>query len=217
MNRFNTKIGAAVLVGLAVVYMGFSLALGRNARAERPQEVRADEAGLDVWKASAFLVREPGRVAVIDVRPADRFALYNVPGSVSAARATAAEVMAAAKGKRGVLIVADADKDASALVAAAAPLDKAMELHFLKDGARAWYLAYELPVAMFTEAPPPHGYEAALTTVKRCVIGPCADAAAATDALIVLSRTAYEPTLLQGRKPAAAGGAKKKISGGCGG
>lgn len=218
MKRFDSRWGAAALVGVAVLYMILSFALGRPARAERPPELRADEAGLDVWKAAALLVREQGKVAVIDVRPKDRFELYHLPSAVNLPGASASEVRQAAAGKGFVLIVADADKDATALAAELAAATPQPKAHFLKDGVRNWYLAFDLPVPLFTDKAPPHGYAEAMAVARPCLSGACADTAKAIEAIGTLSKSAFEPTLLQGRKPAAAaGGAKKKISGGCGG
>jgi len=218
MTRFNTRWGAIALVGLATVYLVLSLALGRPARAERPPELRADEAGLDVWHAAALLVRERGTVAVVDVRPKDRFDLYHVSSAVSAPGAGAREVAGTASGKKTVLLVAEADKEASALAAELRMTSPQLNVHFLKDGVRSWYSALELPVALFNEKAPPHGYTEAMTIARACVSGTCPDTARAIEAIGVLSKSPYEPAMLQGKKPAGSpGGAKKKISGGCGG
>ena len=78
-------------------------------------------------------------------------------------------------------------------------------------------MAFELPVGLFTDKPAPRGYDEALAVVKTCMTTTCADPAQAVEAVGSLSKSAYEPSMLQGKKPAAAGGAKKKITGGCGG
>ena len=217
MRPRGSAIGAGILIGLAAVYAVASVATGREARAERPLEIRADEAGLDAWKAALLLVREPGRVAIVDVRSAERFGQYHLPGSVTMPGASAQELTAIAAGKAGMLIVAEADKDASVLTAAVASAVKPTPVHFLKDGVRAWYLAFELPVPLFSDKPAPHGYESSIQTVRACLSGACPKPDDATEAIGLLSRSPYEPSMLQGRKPAPSGGAKKKISGGCGG
>lgn len=216
--RFNTRWGAIALVGLAALYLVLSLALGRPARAERAPELRADEAGLDVWRAAALLVREQGAVTVIDVRPKERFDLYHLPAAVSAPGARARDLATMASGKKAVLLVAEADKDASALAAELRAASPQLAIHFLKDGVRSWYSALELPVALFSDKAPPHGYAEAMTIARACLSASCSDTAKGIEAIGVLAKSSYEPTMLQGKKPAAsAGGAKKKISGGCGG
>ncbi len=217
MTRFNTRWGAAALVGVAMVYMVLSFALGRPARAERAPELRADEAGLDAWRAAALLIREQGKVAVVDVRPRERFELVHLPSAINVPGANVSGVLSAAAGKSFVLVVADAEKDASSITAELAVSLPQTKAHFLKDGVQSWYLAFDLPVPLFTDKPAPYGYGESMAMVRGCLSGNCADPAKAVEAIGVLSKASYEPTMLQGRKAAPAGAAKKKISGGCGG
>jgi hypothetical protein len=117
-----------------------------------------------------------------------------------------------------VLLYAGKDEVASRAAAEARPLAPEGRIHLLADGARAWYLALTLPVPLFAESPPPDGYGEALAEVNGYLARPePAARARASGALQVLARAAYQPTLLgSGRKKAAAGGARKKIGGGCG-
>ncbi len=217
MIRFNTKIGAAVLIGAAVVYMVVSLALGRNARADRGPELRADEAGLDVFQAASLIIRESPNTVIVDMRDKASFDLYHVPHAVSLPSAGLSKVQELASGKAHLLVVAETDKDASSLVGAMLAGGGA-KAHFLKGGSRSWYLAFDLPVALFSDKPMPYGYNSSLALARSCLTGPCADTEVALGAVTSLAMLAYEPTMFQGKKqgPAASAG-KKKISGGCGG
>jgi rhodanese-related sulfurtransferase len=219
MMRFDSRIGAGLLVGLAAVYMVASVATGRSARAEVPPDLTppAGYLALDVWKAANVVVQEPG-TALIDVRPAEAYARYHLPGAVNLPGAGPEEVRGALRGAPAAIVYAGKDDVAQTLVAAARASDAAARVHYLVDGARAWYLAFELPVPLFSDAPPPSGYAEALATVKAWLEerDPAAQGSAAA-ALQALVRAGYQPNLLQGaRKPAAIGGGKKKLSGGCG-
>jgi hypothetical protein len=219
VTRFNSKWGAAVLIGLAALYLLLSLVTRRSAASDRPTDLSASDAGLDVWKAAALLVREGGKVAVVDLRPMDRFDLYHVPRSRNVARGDAADVAKLGFSGDYVLIIAEQDKDAEEVAAGLAKVDRSKHVHFLKDGVRAWYLAFELPVALFSDKPSPHGWDDAMATVRAWqAAGESRNAAEVLAALGTLSKAGYEPSMLQGRKPAAPSGAsRKKITGGCGG
>lgn len=219
MRRFDSRIGAGVLVGLAAVYLVVSVATGRSARAEVPPDLSPSpgSASLDVWKAATLLVEEP-RTAIVDVRPADAFARYHLPGAVSVPGAGPDELRAASRGAPAMLVYAGKDDVAQKLVAAARANEPAARVHYLADGARAWYLAFELPVPLFSDAPPPAGYADALATARTWFErrDPAARASAAS-ALQTLAKASYAPNLLQGAKRAAPSGAgKKKLAGGCG-
>ena len=165
MTRFNPKWGAALLIGLAALYMVVSLATRRSAASDKPPDLAALDAGLDVWKAAALLVRDGGRVAVIDVRPRERFEMYHLPGARNLPDANAAAVVSATGTAESLLLVADQDKDASLLVAEVSKQGRP-QAHFLKDGVRAWYLAFELPVPLFSDKPSPHGWEDAMAVTR---------------------------------------------------
>lgn len=220
-TRFNNKIGAGVLVGLGVLYAAIALASGHSAVAEPPPDLSADEAGLSVWKALRLRAEAPGKVAVVDVRPAERFTLYHLPGSLSAPGADAAELLAAARGKAKVLLVAQKDADAAKLVGQAKKVageKRGKNLHFLKGGARAWYLALELPTPLFEDKAPPHGYETAMARVQTW-LNDGADRPAdksVIKAIGTLARLGFQPSALQGKKKPKSSGKKKKIAGGCG-
>lgn len=218
MSRFNAKVGAGVLVGLAGLYLVASLALGRSARAEPPLDLtaQAGDAGLDVWKAAAFVVAADDP-AVLDVRPAEAFARYHLPFAVNVPGATAEQVRDVAAAHPSVLLYAGKDDVALKLVAEARPLAPGARIHYLADGARAWYLAFELPVPLFAEAGPPSGYPEALEAVNGWFAAPSGGLRETVgEALQVLARVNYQPTLLKSGKKAAPAGAKKKIGGGCG-
>lgn len=219
MNRPSPRTAAAVLLGAAGLYMVLQLATGRSARAEVPPDLTARPAdlALDVWKTAAFLVEEP-RTAVIDVRPADAYARYHLPHAVSVPGATAADVTRLFAAAPAAVVYAGKDEVAVKLVGEVRAAAPQARVHYLPDGARAWYLAFALPVPLFAESGPPDGYAEALAAVNGWFGGsPDASAKLATEALETLARVNYQPTLLKsGKKAAAAGGAKKKIGGGCG-
>jgi len=219
MTRFNNKIGAAVLVGLGLVYMVSALVAGHSAAAVSPPDLGAPKANLDVWRALALMAGHPGRVEIIDVRRAEHFSLYHLPGAVSLPGAGADEV-AARMGDKHALVVAQKDADAAKLVGAVKAevgKERGAKAHFLAGGANAWYLALEVPVPLFAAKPPPFAYAKAIVAVKRWlkVRGEAGHAEAAA-AAGVLSTIDYQPTQLQGKPKPKASGKKKKIAGGCG-
>jgi hypothetical protein len=154
INR-RTRIGAAVLFGLGLLYMIIALATGHSARAEAPPNLGATEAGLDVWRSLNLLVEHPGQVAVVDVRPETSYALYHVPGARSMPGASPDALRASTKEQAYVLIVGESDAKAGELVGALG--DGPTHFHFLKGGASDWYLNLELPAPLFSSKPPPFG------------------------------------------------------------
>jgi len=216
MERFNAKLGAGVLVGLAGLYLLGVAATGRSARADVPPDLsaRPTDLGLDVWKAAALIVGEGA--AAVDLRPADAFARYHLPGARSAPGAAAAEVAAMAEWAP-VLLYAGKDEVAQKLAAEARALAPERRVYFLSEGARAWYLALDLPVPLFAETSPPDGYAEALAVVNRYLARPAPAARArASEALQALAKASFQPTLLKAGRKAVAGSGKKKIGGGCG-
>jgi rhodanese-related sulfurtransferase len=219
VRRLDSRHGAAALVGLAALYLVVSLATGRSARAEAPLDLapRAADAALDVWRAAAMLVEEP-RTVVVDLRPAEAYARYHLPGALSLPGARAAQVREASRGAPATLVYAGKDEVARELLAAVRADDPAARVHYLADGARAWYLAFELPVPLFSDAAPPAGYGEAIAALRGWFERRDPAARDRTmAALQTLARASYQPNLLQGaRRPAASGGGKKKLAGGCG-
>jgi rhodanese-related sulfurtransferase len=217
MTRLNTTIGAAVLAVLGLGYMIGSLVTHRSARAEPPPDlaVAAGETGVDAWKAAALLL--DGAV-LVDLRDADDFARWHAPGAVSAPHAGVPAIRELLRQRPAVVVMAAKDEIAQKLIADVRREQAAARVHYLIDGPRAWYLSLELPVPMFAESPAPRGYEEALTTVKVWLTKPDAGRRPqALAALQTLAKAGYQPTLLKsGGKPKPAGGARKKISGGCG-
>jgi rhodanese-related sulfurtransferase len=227
VTRFNPKAGAAALVSVALLYLAVQLATGRSARAEAPVDLtpRAADAALDVWKAAALLVEEP-KAVLLDVRPVDAYARYHPPAAVSAPGADATAVARLAAGAP-VVVYAGKDEVAQKVVAEARAAAPGARVYFLPDGARAWYLAFQLPVPLFAEAAPPAGYQEAVQAVNGWFSGAAAgDAARSADggverrrtveALRTLAKVNYQPTLLKRGKKAAAAVGGRKISGGCG-
>jgi rhodanese-related sulfurtransferase len=210
---------AAALVATAAVYMIASLVTGRSARAEAPVDLapQAADLGLDVWKAASALVEADGQAAVVDVRPAEAFATFHLPRAENVPGASAADVAARARGRSFVLVYASKDDVARKLVEDARREAPGARIHFLVDGARAWYLALALPVALFSEQPLPDGYTEAVDRVQRFLARAEPGAKAAVlESLQLLARTNHQPSLLKAGGPPKATGAKKKIAGGCG-
>jgi rhodanese-related sulfurtransferase len=219
MRRFDSRIAAGVLVGLGGAYLVAVLVTGRTARAEVPPDLapRAADAALDVWKTAALLVQEP-RAAVLDVRPAEAYERYHLPRAVSVAGASAAAVAEHLRSAPAVVVYAGNDEVARKLVAEVRGVAKDARVHYVVDGARAWYLAFQLPVPLFADTSPPAGYAEALRIVQTWFAsGNGGDGTSTIEALQVLARANYQPTLLtSGKRSASAGGGKKRISGGCG-
>lgn len=220
MNRFSSRSGAALLLGVAGLYLVLQVATGRSARAEVPPDLTAkpSDLALDVWKTATLLVDEP-RAAVVDLRPADAYARFHLPRAVSMPGSGAEGLRALLASAPVVVVYAGKDEVARKAVAEVRAASPEARLHYLPDGARAWYLAFDLPVPLFAEAGPPDGYPEAISAVNGW-FGGASDASRtrALEALQTLAKANYQPTLLgTGKKAAAAGGgAKKKIGGGCG-
>jgi rhodanese-related sulfurtransferase len=214
--RFSSKIAAAVLLLLAAGYAAASIATGHSASSELPPDwsSKAGDAGLDVWKTIGKLTQGG---FVVDVRDARDYAAYAIPGSFSMPGANAAD-LEAKSGYGPVVIVAAKDDAAQKLAGEAKAKFPKGEFYYLTGGVRSWYLALDLPVPMFSDAPVPHGYAESLAAVKSWVArrDPRLRDAALGGAY-ALARMSYEPTLLKSSSKPKAGGARKKISGGCGG
>jgi hypothetical protein len=215
LARNRTRIGAAVLFGLGMLYMIIALAKGHSARAETPPNLGATEAGLDVWHSLELLAEHPGQVSVVDVRPEGSYATYHVPGAHNLPGASADALRADVKGQAYVIVVGESDAKAGELVGALG--EGPTHFHFLKGGAADWYLNLELPAPLFSSKPPPFGYEESIRTVRAWLSKP-ADVPADTvrKAIATLATLGFAPDQLAGKKKAPGGGGKKKISGGCG-
>jgi hypothetical protein len=215
MTRLRKLAGTIVLLGVGGLYAVIALARGHSAASEPPADLSAREAALDVWRGLALLAEQDAQL--LDLRPRERFELYHLPRAESMPGASAATIAERARGGRPVLLLAEKDEVAAALAGAARKLSPKARVHFLQDGARSLYLALELPVPLFSDAPPPFGYARALATVRGWAQQPAsAERRAVIEAIGLLSRASYAPTALQAKRKAPAGGAKKKISGGCG-
>jgi rhodanese-related sulfurtransferase len=217
MTRLNTRVGAATLVVLGLGYMVGSLVTHRSARAEPPPDLgaAAGEAGLDVWKAAALLL---DGAALVDLRGAEEFGRWHAAGAVSLPGANEGAVRDLLMKRPAVIVMAAKDDAAQKLVGALRSESKAARIYYLVDGPRAWYLAFELPVPLFAEVGAPRGYDEALALLKSWLARPdAATRGAALAAAQTLAKAAYAPSLLKtGGKGKAGGGARKKISGGCG-
>jgi rhodanese-related sulfurtransferase len=173
---------------------------------------------LDALKTATLLVEEPGTI-VIDLRPADAFAGYHLPGAVSLPGAGAQEFRTAIGDAPAAVVYADKDDVAQKLVAEARAAEPSARVHYLAGGARTWYVAFQLPVPLFAGSAPPPGWTESMAAVKGWFGGDrsASERAKVLGALQTLAKASYQPDLLQGaKKPAAAGAGKKKLSGGCG-
>ncbi len=188
-------------------------------RAEMPPDLsaRPTDLALDVWKVAMLRADEPA-TRVVDVGPADSYQRYHVPGAANMPGASASQIKDQLRAAPAVVVYADKDEAAEKVVAEVKRSQPGARLYYLADGARAWYLALQLPVPLFAEAAAPSGYADAIQVVN----GWSANAASAPrpkviEAIQTLAKLNYQPTLLSaGKKRAAAGGGKKKIAGGCG-
>jgi len=218
MTRFNSKIAAGVLVGLGLVYMIASVATGRSAVALNPPGTDLDGSttGAGVWQAAGMMLDGKQTAAVIDIRTKEEFRRYHVPGSINEPGADANRIAKLSE-KGSVILVAAKDQDASALAAGARAVSGKKNVFFLTGGARAWYLALDLPVPMFSDQNMPPGYESAIAALRDYFRNPSgADREKAKRALSALARVDYSPTLLgKAKKPASSGKKRKKIAGGC--
>lgn len=216
----TSRKAAAALVGAAALYAVAALATGRSARAELPPDLSAkpQELALDVWKTAAAIVSAGGRAAVVDLRPADAFGRYHLPAARSLPGASGSELARVAAGAPVVLVYAGKDEVARKAVAEAREVAPGASVFYLPEGARAWYLAFELPVPLFSDQSAPDGYGEALVRARSWLAAPGPQGQEeALAAVQALAKASFQPNLLQaGGKKAAAGGAKKKISGGCG-
>jgi rhodanese-related sulfurtransferase len=167
-------------------------------------------------KAAALLVEHKAAV-VVDVRSPREFALYHVPGAQNEPDASATRVAELAMRGEVVLLVASRDDLGLGLVDGAREAAPGRSIHYLKEGARAFYLAFELPVPLFSETAAPNGYDDAMGTLRRYLADrSTGDGKAAAESLDRVARSGYRPTLLKGGASPKAGGGQKKISGGCG-
>jgi len=212
-ERLQPWHGGAALVGLGLVYMLLALISGHEARAEPPEDLSAGaDAALDVYRAAALVVNG---ARVVDVREAGDFERAHLPGAVSQPGADADELGAGAG--QPLLVIGGRDEATRKLVAEARAATPKAEVHFLRGGMRPWFLTFDLPVALFSAKPPPHGYEAALGAVRGFLRAPSEPGrAAASEALQTLARLDYRPDLLGQAKKTKAAKKRKKISGGCG-
>lgn len=218
MKGFNSRLGAALLIGLAALYAVGATATGHSAQSDLPPDLTAlaADAGVDVWQAVALMADAKGAL-LVDVRSDDERSRYAIPGAVAIPDASG-EAVAAKTGYGTLVLVATSDETAQQLAAKARLLKPDSDVRFLRGGARSWYLAFEMPVAMFSATPEPRGYSDAHATAKRFVNGAADLRADAREAALTLAKLNYTPDLLgQGTKPKAAAGGRKKIAGGCGG
>lgn len=218
MTRFSPRWGALLLVLAASVYLTASLASGHSAASHVPPELPgAKEAALAPHPALTLVVREQTRVSIVDVRSSAEFAAYHLPGSISAPGASPRQVLAAMGDRPLGLLIASSDDDAAALITEVRLREPTRQLHFVQGGMRAVYLAFELPVPLFSAAPPPHGYHAASRTVREWLAsGQAQDSRRVLDAIAHLATVEYAPTELGAKRPNAKAVVKKKITGGCG-
>ena len=216
-HGFGNRIGAGALVGSGALYMVMTVAGGHSATALAPPDLSAKDTALDIYRTLALIAKAPAEVGLVDLRAADRAALYPLPRAERAPKASVSELVRRALSKRHMVLIGEQDAAMAKLIAAINRTKTAASFHFLSGGARSWYLNLELPVELSSSKPPPFGYTNALATVKAWLRAPHAAASAKTlTALGRLSTLAFTPNLLAGKQKPKAGGAKKKIAGGCG-
>ena len=213
-QRLRPWHGGAALIGLGFVYMLIALISGHEARAEVPEDLSAAaaEAGLDVYKAAALVVNG---ARVVDLRDTEDFDRAHLPGAEHRPGAGSDDLEL--REGESLLVIGGKDDATGRLVAEARAAVPGARVHYLKGGMRSWFVTFDLPVPLFSTRPPPHGYEAALGTVRAFLRDPAESRrAAAAESLQTLARLEYQPDLLgQAKKPRATG-KRKKISGGCG-
>jgi hypothetical protein len=215
--KLDARHAAAALVAAAALHAAVALATGHVVRAEALPDLApaAADLAVDPLKAAALVLRDGA--LVVDVGPADAFGRWHVPGALSLPDAPPGALAARAAG-RPLVVYAPKDDLARAKVAAIRAAAPEARAWFLADGARGWYVAFELPTPLFADAPPPEGWAAARDAVRTALAAPGAAPAAdvAAAALGTLARLGYRPALLEARRRPAAGGATKKLAGGCG-
>lgn len=215
MLRFNGTIGAAVLVGLGIIYAVIALVVGHSARAESLPDLRATEAGVDVWQAIKLMADGDQPLRIVDVRTAEHFELFHLPQSRNLPDASASALLGEA-GSSTLLLVATTDAKAAALIGQLSGAAKGKN-HFLKGGAQAWYLALEIPAPLFSSKPPPYGYQPAMGTVRSWIQDPQSVSTTELDeAVAKLATLGFVPDGLAGKRKPKSSGKKKKIAGGCG-
>jgi len=216
-QKFNAKLGAALLVALGLLYMVLALVTGHSAVAEFPPDLSAYTAGLDVWHTLALMVRQGNQLVIVDVRKTESYDQYHLSGSIHIPDASVAQLADISGSKPHVLLVAEDDQTASSLVGEVTQLDASSSYHFLNGGVQSWYLALELPVPLFNEQPPPYGYTAAMAIVTRWLAEPeSAESDNVLSAIEKLVTLGYQPTQLAADKKPLSSGGRKKIAGGCG-
>jgi hypothetical protein len=217
MMTFNSRVGAGALVGLAALYLVASLAAGKKVRSEPLPDLTAAEAGLDAWRAAAAMV-DGTRAVVVDTRAQEELQFYRAMGTTSLPGAGVGELRNLAKAHGAVVVASAKEEEARELVAKARAQDPQGRYHYLQGGLRAWYMAWELPVALFADAAPPRGYNDALATVRAFLREPAGAATPAVlEAVQEVARMGYVPTGVGGAAKGTAAGKRKKLSGGCGG
>lgn len=211
MSAFTPRRGALVLGALALLYALGALATGHAVHSRPPAGLQAaPEAPLDAWKVAARLLQAPD-TRVVDLRAPEAFRRYHLPGALNLGAGEAAGLPGP------LLLVAEGDEAAAEAARELRARTPGREVFWLAGGVRAWYLAFELPVPLFSDSPVPPGYDGDLARVKAALAAP-PGGPEARQALERLARANLQPTLLQpkGRPRPAAGGAARKISGGCG-
>ncbi len=217
MTRFNSKAGAGVLVGLGLICMVFTLLTGHRTSANEPDEVAVlnNNTGVNVWQAAAMITDASTPATVIDIRSGKSHGEYFIPGSLNITGLSARELVDRSS-KGTVVVVSSNGKAAEALVATAKNIDPGCPVRFLKNGVRSWYLAFEMPVPLFADAPPPIGYTDAISTVKQELKGRVgSEPRKVSEALSLLSRLNYQPSAVK-NTGSPSKSKRRKISGGCG-
>jgi rhodanese-related sulfurtransferase len=215
--RLTNRAAAILLASAGALLMGVSAVTGHNAHSEAPRNLApAKDLDLDVWKAAQLRITEPGAL-FLDAREAESFAQYHLPFSASLPGAAAKDILAALDRAQAVVIVGALDNASKSLVQEVRAERPGSRVYYLKDGARAWFTAFDMPVPLFLDKPAPSGYESALATVKTALTQPDPTRrASAEEALQTLSRLNVQPEFAKATAKPAADDGGKKIVGGCG-
>jgi hypothetical protein len=187
-------------------------------RSEPPVDlsIKAEQAGLDVWRAATLIAQQTDDVAIVDIRSKSSFEQYHIPRSLHKPKASVSELQRLASRYKKLIVVAKTDNVAKQLVGGARKDAQDTRFFYLLNGPRNWYLNFDLPVPLFATKPPAFGYEQALQTAKLFFAQPKqGDSKKVLEAIQTLSRINYQPSLLQKTGPAGSTTSRKKVSGGC--
>lgn len=216
MNNHRAAACALLLAGLI---LSASLVRGHSARSTIPPDLSLRPAGgqfLPPLRAANLLLQQREDTLILDFRREDLFRLYHLPGSLSGKDLNDPGLPGRLTGRRFVLVVGNSDEEARELATAGHERFPKQRWFALQGGVRAWYLAFELPVALFRDDPTPAEYEQRLALVRHHLLQQTSAPPTVLDALAELARLDIRPDALYAAPTRSlSGGTNKKISGGC--